>query len=250
MEHLERLHLDDTFSFSCHPGVACFNECCRDLNQYLTPYDILRLKNRLDLSSQEFLDQYTVSHIGPRSGLPVISLKLRAEEELRCPFVELKGCAVYEDRPGSCRTYPLGRIAVKRPGGGACEESYVLIREPHCLGFEESKTWTVRRWKQDQELDTYNEMNDLMLDILSLKNRSGRRHLTEGENALFSLACYDLDHFREFTFAGRLWAPLSLEESMVEKMRQDDTALMLFGMAWIKRTLFGHGLSAGPPSLE
>ena len=45
----------DTFRFSCSPVVVCFNECCRDLNQFLTPYDILRLKNHLGLSSGEFL---------------------------------------------------------------------------------------------------------------------------------------------------------------------------------------------------
>ena len=36
---------DDTIGFACHPGVPCFNHCCRDLNQALTPYDVLQLKN-------------------------------------------------------------------------------------------------------------------------------------------------------------------------------------------------------------
>ncbi len=47
---------DTPFRFACNPGVACFNECCRDLNQFLTPYDVLRLKRGLGLSSRQFLD--------------------------------------------------------------------------------------------------------------------------------------------------------------------------------------------------
>jgi Fe-S-cluster containining protein len=239
MEHLETLHLDDTFQFSCHPGIACFNDCCRDLNQFLTPYDIFRLKSRLGLTSQQFLQRFTERHIGPRTGLPVVSLKMIREEDLRCPFVSLEGCSVYEDRPGSCRTYPLGRIAVRRPDGGGCEESYFLIKEAHCLGFRESRQWTVREWKKDQALSTHNEMNDLVMEVLSLKNQSKRDRLTDSESELFCMAFYDLDRFRDFTFTKRLWESAPVGEAVVEKMREDDIALMRFGMEWIKGALFG-----------
>lgn len=35
---------DEPFYFDCQSRVPCFNACCRDLNQFLTPYDIDRLK--------------------------------------------------------------------------------------------------------------------------------------------------------------------------------------------------------------
>ena len=44
----------DGFTFACHPEVPCFNQCCRRLNLVLTPYDVLRLKNHLGMSSEEF----------------------------------------------------------------------------------------------------------------------------------------------------------------------------------------------------
>ena len=47
------LSLTDTFAFSCSARVACFNDCCRDLNQFLMPYDILRLKIRNFLDNAE-----------------------------------------------------------------------------------------------------------------------------------------------------------------------------------------------------
>jgi len=54
-----RLSADSKFKFECHKGVKCFTKCCRDINIALTPYDIIRLKNRLQLSSDEFLAMYT-----------------------------------------------------------------------------------------------------------------------------------------------------------------------------------------------
>ena len=61
------------FQFDCHPGVPCFNACCRDLNQILTPYEIYRLKSHLNMDSGTFLAHYTHSHMGPATGLPIES---------------------------------------------------------------------------------------------------------------------------------------------------------------------------------
>ncbi|MDY6952057.1 MAG: YkgJ family cysteine cluster protein [Thermodesulfobacteriota bacterium] len=240
MQSFKRLQVGDTFQFSCHPGIACFNDCCRDLNQFLTPYDILRLKGAKQLSSQRFLAHYTECHIGPRSGLPIVSLRMLQDEDLRCPFVGPEGCTVYEDRPGSCRTYPLGRMAARDPDNCRLEESYFLIREPHCLGFGESKQWTVAEWKKDQALSIYNEMNDLVMEVLSLKNRSRRERLTPSEDDLFAMAFYDLDRFRDFAFEKRLWEASPLQEDAVEALRHDELALLRFAMEWIKGALFGE----------
>ena len=60
LKNQKRLKPDSRFKFSCQPGVTCFNQCCRDVNILLTPYDVLRLKNRLGISSGEFLKKYTI----------------------------------------------------------------------------------------------------------------------------------------------------------------------------------------------
>ncbi len=242
MPDFQQLRPDEVFSFSCHPDISCFNRCCRDLNQFLTPYDILRLKNRLNLPSREFLREYTESHMGPRTGLPVVSLRMPAEQGRTCPFVSPKGCTVYEDRPGACRTYPLGRMAARKPGERACRESYFLIREPHCRGFQEAKEWTVTEWKNNQRLDAYNEMNDLMMDLVSLQNRSGRKTLTRDETDLFCMACYDLDRFKDFL---REDNGQEAGQAARKAMDGDELALMRFGLEWIKERLFGntHGVN-------
>ncbi|MGD9022319.1 MAG: YkgJ family cysteine cluster protein [Deltaproteobacteria bacterium] len=240
MRDFQKLDLDDTFSFSCHPGIGCFNRCCRDLNQFLTPYDILRLKQGLKISSGEFLKRYTTHHIGPASGLPIVTLKMPEHEDLCCPFVSEAGCTVYPDRPGSCRIYPLARIVERSPKHPSCHEYYIVIHEPHCLGFTEPKTWTVKEWKQNQEFGLYNEMNDLLMNIIALKNRSGSKRLADDQNALFYLACYDVDGFRDYVFEKRLWERQPIGEEALKALGSDDVQMMRFGIEWIKGSLFGH----------
>jgi hypothetical protein len=128
----------------------------------------------------------------------------------------------------------------RRPNQHAYEEFHVVIKESHCLGFEEPKTWTVREWKQGQEVDRYNEMNDLLMGIISLKNRSGVKRLGQHQNELFYLTCYDLDRFRDFVFDKRLWENHAIEDNILKSLEDDDLTLMRFGIEWIKEALFGR----------
>ncbi len=38
---------ESPFHFSCNDSLPCFTQCCRDVNIYLTPYDVLRLRRAL-----------------------------------------------------------------------------------------------------------------------------------------------------------------------------------------------------------
>lgn len=186
-----------TFRFSCSPQAACFNACCRDLNQVLTPYDVLVLKRFLGISSGDFLRAYTAENVGHGSGLPVVSLRFCDSEDLACPFVTHSGCRVYPARPASCRTYPLARGLSRNRETGRRTEHWALIREPHCHGFANGGLLTVAAWIEDQQLEIHNRMNDLLLDLISLKNRLRPGPLTPSESRRVYTALYDLDAFEE-----------------------------------------------------
>ena len=76
------------FNFSCFPGVSCFNQCCADVNIFLTPYDVLRLKNFLNIKSQDFLDRFTQLVTDRRQQLPAVQLRMTETETKRCFFVD------------------------------------------------------------------------------------------------------------------------------------------------------------------
>ena len=233
------ISLEDLFCFSCSPDVPCFNACCRDLNQFLTPFDILRLKNQLGLSSEEFLAKYTNWHIGPETGLPIISLKPKDTQEMICPFVSKKGCMVYENRPSSCRTYPLVRAVSRSRQTGEITEQFMVLKEPHCHGFDHGKSQTVLQWIDQQEIAICNQINDKLMTLISLKNRLRPGPLDEKSRNLFILALYDLDNFRSQILNKGLLDGLDVDSALVDSALEDDIALLELGMEWIKHKLFG-----------
>ena len=131
-----QLGLNSKFIFECHPKVSCFTKCCRGIDIMLTPYDILRMKKRLDLSSEEFLAIYTELKILQKTDLPIVTLKLLDDAEKSCPFVREDGCIIYEDRPTTCRYYPMGVASLSHKAEDD-KGFYFFLNEPHCFGFKE-----------------------------------------------------------------------------------------------------------------
>lgn len=162
---VRNLDRDQPFQFRCGTDLACFTDCCRQLDLALTPYDVLRLRQALQISGKEFLDRYAVIEKNAEDAFPQVYLGMIDDGVASCPFVSVKGCTVYADRPGACRTYPLGRGA-RLDSDGRPDDFYVMLNEPHCRGFAEENPQTVLTWLADQELATYNEFNDLTMLIL------------------------------------------------------------------------------------
>lgn len=239
---LDPLPKGETYLFACHPGVRCFTDCCRDLHLVLTPYDVLRVRRGLAMDSTVFLDRHTVRETDPTWQVPVVRLRMEDTAGRPCPFVSPAGCRIYEDRPGACRAYPLGR-AVRRPAAGRdpsrIEEEHFLVREPHCLGFEAGKRWTAEEWVEDQGLVPYNDMNDLWMAFLSRYRPGSRQDLGPPKWKMFFMACYSLDRFREFLFGTRFFSLFVVPEEMQEELRSSDEALLRFAFTWLAYSLFG-----------
>ncbi|MFH2091773.1 MAG: YkgJ family cysteine cluster protein [Pseudomonadota bacterium] len=236
---------DDPINFNCSSDNPCFNECCRDLNQNLTPYDILRLKRCLGISSQTFIKDYTCLHQGPGSGLPVLTFKPNPATGHACPFVTPQGCSVYEDRPASCRMYPLARAIARSRETGEIKEFFALIEEPHCKGFCNASGLTVRQWLAGQQVEAHNIQNDKLMELISLKNTVIPGRLDGAQSDIFYLALYDLDEFRDRIFKNDLLKDLDVSQSLVDAIQISDDALLDFGIEWVKWMLFGIQIKKG-----
>ena len=233
---------NDKLNFKCSSENSCFNDCCRNLNQFLTPYDILRLKANLDITSDVFLKKYTSFHNGPESGLPIITFKSNPASGNACPFVTDKGCSVYSDRPASCRLYPLARAISRSRETGETTEYFALIKESHCKGFNNESKLTAGQWIKTQDVDKYNEMNDKLMEIISLKNRIIPGALDKISSDKFYLACYDLDTFRSEILNNGLLNDYSIPDHVLLKIENNDLALLELGLSWVKNFLFGIDL--------
>ena len=228
----------DRFQFSCDRNIPCFNKCCARLRLILTPYDILRMKNRLKLLSNEFLDKHTETIIENSFRFPMVKLKMGTDENQICPFVTEKGCAIYEDRPAACRLYPIGRASTIVDGEKNSREKFFIVRESHCLGFQEKKSWTIGEWLEHEGVNEYNAMNDPWLGIITSSKSLGGEEATK-KFQVFFLASYNLDKFRQFIFESRFFDLFEVNSELKENLEGDDTALMKFGFNWLKYSLFG-----------
>jgi Fe-S-cluster containining protein len=222
-----RLTGESRFRFHCYPGVTCFTSCCRDVNIFLSPYDILRMKKGLGVSSEEFLERYTLSLIPETSGLPVVLLKMREDQNRDCPFVRPEGCSIYEDRPWPCRMYPLEQ----RETDG---EFHFLAQPSICLGMKEDREWTVREYLQDQGVGPYNEMQNL-LGTISGHPRLSRENIRNPKvQEMCRMALYDLDRFRRFVLESRFLQIFYVEKEIAQKIATDDLELMKLAHRWLE----------------
>ena len=220
----EKLGYDSPLQFACHPGVSCFTACCHNIKIVLTPYDILVLRNRLGIPAHEFVTQFTEPTLLERTDMPGVQIKL-TEDKKACPFVTPEGCTVYEDRPTACRYYPVG-MADFHEGGSEDNETpkedkfFFLVKEPHCKGFEEPKTWTIREWRADQGVDVRDEMNKQWLRLIMRRKSHGfQASLADAAKRMFFMASTDLDHFRRFIFESSFSTPMRLSRKPLIRSR-------------------------------
>jgi Fe-S-cluster containining protein len=238
----ERLGPDSRFKFSCHKDVPCFTQCCRGIKITLTPYDIIRLKNRLNLSSEEFLALYTEPQLLEKTDLPMVTLKRLDDEEQSCPFVREDGCIIYSDRPTTCRYYPLGVASLSHKEGSDGDDFFFLIKEPHCRGFEENQEWSVDDWRRDQMVTMRDEINAGWTDLL-VRKRSfpANIKLAEPSKKMFFMASYNIDKFKDFVFSSSFLDRYEVPEETIETIRNDEIELLKFAVLWLKWVLFKDG---------
>jgi Fe-S-cluster containining protein len=235
-----RLGPGDPFCFECGPSLECFNRCCHDVNIFLTPYDIIRLKKRLGIDSEKFIDEYAVVPVGPGQKYPVVALRMTEDEAKACPFLrEPEGCSVYEDRPWSCRMYPLGRAAPPKDGPQKGDPFYFLVEEEFCLGSKSGKEWTVSQWLTDQAVEDYDRIGEGFHDLVQ-RAPTGEEtpDLTPQAMDMLFMVCYDLDRFRRFVFESKFLEMFEVSEDRVEEIRRDDVTLMEFGFDWVRFSLW------------
>ncbi len=235
-EEAASLSPEDRFFFNCHAGLACFNRCCQNPTIILKPYDIIRLRRRLEITSTEFLERYTTQVLEDQSNLPLVLLDIDQEERTGCPFLESSGCSVYKDRPGACRLFPITQGSSLTDDG--LEDSYFCKRLDFCQGFTNGQEWTLGRWKAGQGLELFNGLNREWIEIILKK--SGLNTLAAEDpraSAIFSMAAYDIDRFRRFVLETPFLEVFEIPQEVAAALRESDSELLRFGYKYIKLVL-------------
>jgi uncharacterized protein len=234
-----RLTEDDSFRFACHKDLPCFNACCCDVNIVLTPYDLIRMKQALGISSEEFLEKYCLVASSSSQKLPIVMMRMREGGKKQCHFVGDEGCTIYNDRPWACRTYPIG-VASPTDKETQGDRFYFFMKEDVCRGFEEDKEWTVRSWLADQGSDEYDRLGEMFKEINLHEHFLQGGTLEPAKLEMLHMVCYNIDKFRRFIFESKFLERFVVDDETVEKIRKDDVELLKFGFRWLKFALFGE----------
>ena len=236
----QRIRRGDRFRFRCHPSIGCFNRCCRNLNLFLYPYDVVRLKHSLDMTSDQFIDRYVDVVLREGRHFPDVLLRMADDPEQTCPFLNDAGCRVYPDRPDTCRTFPIEHgLHYGEPGEPPARLSF--FRPPDfCLGQQEPEEWTLETWAEDQDAVQHNRMTRQWATLLAMFTSDPWQG--QGPNGpkgrMAFMATYNVDAFRDFVFASSFLKRYKVKKDLLARIEKDDTALLNFGMDWVKLFLW------------
>lgn len=229
----DRLEIEDSFDFGCGKDLECFNRCCSDINLFLTPYDILRIKRRLRIPSYEFLKIYTIPLFPEEIGHPIILMRMLADGSKDCPFVGDEGCMIYEDRPWSCRSFPL------EPSAGASPSGFEIVKRDFCMGFGRGRRHTVKKWRETQNVVLYEEINEEWKKVTHNENFSAGNVLEGHGRDIFFLGSYNIDEFRDLVFKGDFLKYFDIDRNVLKKIKTNETELLKFACRWMRHVLFG-----------
>jgi Fe-S-cluster containining protein len=232
---------NDTFNFRCHPGVSCFNLCCRNLNLFLYPYDVVRLKHSLGVSSDRFLDEYVDVVLRPSNFFPEVLLRMSSTSDKACPFLTASGCSVYPDRPDTCRTFPIEQGTLYDARNNKDRPVYFFRPPDFCRGQDEDQEWTIPEWTRDQEAAVYHKMTLRWAAVKRLfQEDPWGFEGPEGSKAKMAfMAAYNLDRFRDFIFQSSFLKRYKVKSTLLKKIKTDDVQLLKFGFEWIRFFIWG-----------
>ena len=237
----QRLEADENFSFACHAGLDCFNQCCRNLNLFLYPYDILRLKNSLGLTSGEFIETHVDLVLRDGNHFPDVLLSMADNKDKTCPFLTTEGCGVYDDRSYSCRMFPVEQGALYQGNKTAPDLIYFFRPPDFCQGSQEQQQLTPEQWLDDQDAQTHARLTRQWSAVKALfvDNPWGEAGPYGSMGKMAFMAAYNVDAFRDFVFNSSFLKRFKVKTAVQKKLRASEAELMKFGWEWIRWQVWG-----------
>jgi hypothetical protein len=175
------------------------------------------------------------------SYFPEVLLRMSTDRGQACPFLADAGCRVYEDRPSTCRTFPV-ELGLCYGEPGTPPESIGFFRPPEfCRGDRGPDEWTLDSWEDDQDARRHNTMTRRWAALKALFSKDPwQGQGPDGPKGRMAfMATYNMDAFRNFVFSSSFLKRYKVKPDLLSRIRKDDTALLLFGMEWVKLFVWG-----------
>lgn len=155
-----QLGLDDTFETSCR---FCYGCCTYRDYVIMSAHDIFRCSKELNISTNDFINQYCWVTIGETSSLPVLQLKIEPKLN-KCILLKNGVCRASASRPTTCALFPLGRFAAIDEESGEKKVGYVFNGDSGC---RKTRTYTVREWLETNGMSGIDEIFHVWSDMIA-----------------------------------------------------------------------------------
>lgn len=175
---MRKIREGEAFHFRC----TLSGSCCRNMEIFINPYDVLRLAGRLGITTTGLIAGHLLFLENREQGLqkPVF----KAAREGVCAFNRERRCTVHSDRPLSCRLFPLARK----------DGAFYLQDAPYCKGLLQDRTITLEEYLEGEEADVYLEQAGGYHELLRDTAASGTlRDADPWLIQLFFLVLFDYD---------------------------------------------------------
>lgn len=155
-DNLEKMKigLDDTFKFNC---TMCGRCCINREDILLTPRDLFRMAEHLDINIGDFVKRYCEVYVGESSRIPIVRL-LPTGIDKRCPFLHGARCSVNPVKPVVCALFPIGRcltIDASKNSAFTVSDIAYINQNPRC--GDGRRTHTVREWLETSNVPVEDE---------------------------------------------------------------------------------------------
>ncbi|MGL5717014.1 MAG: YkgJ family cysteine cluster protein [Paraclostridium sp.] len=168
---IELVDKNGEFSFKCEACGKCCTGRGNEHSIIMSPVDIFRLAKGLGFSTDYVLKKHTKFHMGPTSGMPMLTIsnKEKFDGTSICTFLKAKDgrrlCSVQEFKPGACALYPLGRIA-------SDDKVYYMNQLDGCNNKSKKGTAThkVTDWVPniDETEEAFKAHNDFIMELMDI----------------------------------------------------------------------------------
>lgn len=140
-ETMKKVEKDGTFHFECSRS----GECCRHMEIFLNPYDILRMAEALGMTTIQLIQDHVLFLENKQQG--ILKPVLKAAREGVCAFNSNRLCKIHRDRPLPCRLFPIARM----------DEDYHLQQVSYCKGLSSRRKQDVASYIQEEEAQEHLE---------------------------------------------------------------------------------------------
>ena len=163
------------------------------------------------MTPPQMVDAYCEPYIGGDSRFPLVRLKPRGSIK-RCPLLKDRKCSVHNAKPTVCAMFPIGRCVASeiKPSKKNTDDKFpigeiqYIFSDPHCGDY--SKTYTVREWLQEFNLELEDEFfikwNQTLIRCQSAIKKAEKRFAPQTMDMLWNavyISCYlDYDMSKDF----------------------------------------------------